>query len=176
MRARPVLVVAGTLAILTGVAAAERGSEPRLHRLHRPPAPAKEVGKPVQPDPTVQPPGGSGGSPAPAPPPPPTPPPSPTPLPRTVAVDENEYSIALSRTLVGEGAVTFNVYNRGMDEHDLAVVDANGVLQVASVPSRESRSFVVQLGAGRVKIYCSLFGGTPASHEALGMSAFVDVG
>ena len=63
-----------------------------------------------------------------------------------------------------------------MDEHDLAVVDANGVLQVVSVPSRETRSLVAQLGVGRVRIYCSLFAGTPASHEALGMSAFVDVG
>ena len=106
----------------------------------------------------------------------PAPPAPPAPLPRTVAVDETEYSIGLSRPLVGAGQVTFNVYNRGMDEHDLAVVDANGVLQVVSVPSRETRSLVAQLGVGRVRIYCSLFAGTPASHEALGMSAFVDVG
>jgi len=32
------------------------------------------------------------------------------------------------------------------------------------------------LGVGRVRVYCSLFAGTPASHEALGMSAYVDVG
>jgi len=93
-----------------------------------------------------------------------------------VAVDENEYSISVSRTLVGAGAVTFSVYNRGMDEHDLAVVDANGVVRSVTVPSRESRTLVADLAAGRVRIYCSLFAGTPASHEALGMRADLDVG
>ena len=103
-------------------------------------------------------------------------PPPPVPLPRTVAVDETEYSIGLSRSLVGAGEVTFNVYNRGMDEHDLALVDANGAVQVVSVPSRESRSLVAQLRRRQVRIYCSLFAGTAASHEALGMSAVIDVG
>jgi hypothetical protein len=98
------------------------------------------------------------------------------PLPRTVAVDETEYSIGLSRSLVGAGEVTFNVYNRGMDDHDLALVDANGSVQVVSVPSRESRSLVAQLRVGQVRIYCSLFAGTAASHEALGMSTVIDVG
>jgi len=93
-----------------------------------------------------------------------------------VAVDETEYSIGLSRALVGAGEVTFNVYNRGMDDHDLALVDANGVVQVVSVPSRETRSLVVQLGAGQVKVYCSLFAGTAGSHEALGMAAVIGVG
>jgi hypothetical protein len=92
-----------------------------------------------------------------------------------VAVDETEYSIGLSRTLVGAGEVTFNVYNRGMDDHDVAVVDAGGTVQVVAVPPREARSLVVQLGAGRTRVYCSLFAGTPASHEALGMSAVLDV-
>jgi hypothetical protein len=93
-----------------------------------------------------------------------------------VAVDETEYTIGLSRTLVGVGEVTFNVYNRGMDDHDLAVVDASGNLQVVAVPPRETRSLVVQLAAGRTRVYCSLFAGTPASHEALGMSTEIDVG
>ena len=59
-----------------------------------------------------------------------------------MAVDESEYSIGVSRSLVGVGEVTFNVYNRGMDDHDLAVVDANGVVRVVSVPSRETRTLV----------------------------------
>jgi hypothetical protein len=92
-----------------------------------------------------------------------------------VAVDETEWSIGLSRPMVGAGEVTFNVYNRGMDDHDLAVVDAAGSLQVVAVPPRESRSLVVQLNAGTVKLYCSLFGGTPASHEALGMVTYLEV-
>ncbi len=172
MKLRALVAVAVMLAIVAGVASAGRGLEPRLRRLHRPPAPAA-VPAPVtvQPDPAQPPAGGSGGGGGTV-----QPPAPPAPLPRTVAVDETEYSIGLSRPLVGAGQVTFNVYNRGMDEHDLAVVDVNGVVQVVSVPSRESRSLVAQLGVGRVRIYCSLFAGTPASHEALGMSAYVDVG
>ncbi len=63
-----------------------------------------------------------------------------------------------------------------MDDHDLALVDANGVVQVVSVPSRETRSLVAQLGVGQVRIYCSLFAGTAASHETLGMSTAINVG
>jgi hypothetical protein len=91
-------------------------------------------------------------------------------------VDETEFSIGLSRTLVGAGQVTFNIYNRGMDDHDLALVDANGALQTVDVPSREMRSLVATLSPGTVKLYCSLFAGTPASHEALGMVTYIDVG
>jgi hypothetical protein len=90
-------------------------------------------------------------------------------------VDETEWAISLSRTLVAAGTVTFSVYNRGMDDHDLAVVDANGVLQVVAVPPRETRTLQATLLPGNVKIYCSLFGGTPESHEDLGMRAFLDV-
>ncbi len=161
---------AGLLLVITaGAALAGRDSEPRLRRLHFPPAPqALTQPIPAQPDPAAPPAGdGSGGG---------TQPPPPPPLPRTVAVDENEYSIGLSRTLVGAGQVTFNVYNRGMDDHDLAVVDANGTVQTVAVPPRETRTLTVQLAAGRTKVYCSLFAGTPASHETLGMSAQIDVG
>ena len=162
------------LAIVAGVASAGRGLEPRLRRLHRPPAPAAAPAPvTVQPDSDASRPRAAAVV---VERPPSRPRRRPPPLPRTVAVDETEYSISLSRPLVGAGQVTFNVYNRGMDEHDLAVVDANGVVQVVSVPSRESRSLVAELGVGRVRVYCSLFAGTPASHEALGMSAFVDVG
>ena len=172
MRIRALVAVAVMLAIVAGVASAGRGLEPRLRRLHRPPAPAAAPAPvTVQPDPTQPSSGGSGGGGGAV-----QPPAPPAPLPRTVAVDETEYSISLSRPLVGAGQVTFNVYNRGMDEHDLAVVDANGAVQVVSVPSQESRSLVAQLGVGRARLYCSLFAGTPASHEALGMSAYVDVG
>ena len=164
-------LIAGLLLVITaGAALAGRGNEQRLRRLHFPPAPqALAQPTPAQPDPAATPPGGGGGGGGTQPPPPP-------PLPRTVAVDENEYTIGLSRTLVGAGQVTFNVYNRGMDDHDLAVMDANGTVQTIAVPPRETRSLVVQLAAGRTTVYCSLFAGTPASHEALGMSAQIDVG
>jgi hypothetical protein len=168
--ARLLLAAGVVVAITAGVALAGRGQDQRLRRLHFPPPPQALPGPlPAQPDPATTPPvGGGGGQPPPPPPPPP--------LPRTVAVDENEYSIGLSRTLVGAGTVTFNVYNRGMDDHDLAVVDVSGNVQVVAVPPREMRSLVVQLGVGRTRVYCSLFGATPASHEALGMSTTIDVG
>jgi hypothetical protein len=76
---------------------------------------------------------------------------------------------------VGAGLVTFNVYNRGMDDHDLAVVDVNGNLQIVAVPPGETRSLVAELGVGQAKLYCSLFAGTPESHEALGMSVLLGV-
>jgi len=97
-------------------------------------------------------------------------------LPTSVAVDETEFTIGLSRTLVGAGQVTFNIYNRGMDDHDLALLDAGGVVRKVDVPSREMRALVATLAPGRVKLYCSLFAGTPASHEALGMVTYLDVG
>ena len=43
------------------------------------------------------------------------------------------------------------------------------------VPPRESRSLVAHLAAGPGKLYCSLFAGTPGSHEALGMVTTIDV-
>lgn len=166
---RVALVAALLLAVSAGAALAGRGTESRLRRLHFPPAPQALVAPgPTEPDPAPAPGGGGGGMPA---------PPSPAPaLPRTVAVDEAEYSIGLSRTLVGAGEVTFNVYNRGMDDHDLAVVDADGNVQTVAVPPRETRSLLVRLVPGRTRVYCSLFGGTPASHEALGMATALDVG
>ena len=62
-----------------------------------------------------------------------------------------------------------------MDDHDLALVDASGNVRSVDVPSRESRSLVATFGPGRVKLYCSLFAGTPGSHEALGMSTTIEV-
>lgn len=101
--------------------------------------------------------------------------PPPGELSRTVGVDEREWSVGLSRVLVGAGDVTFRIYNRGMDDHDLAVVDADGVRQRVDVPSREDRTMTVRLAPGTVKVVCSLFEGTPASHENAGMVAYLEV-
>jgi hypothetical protein len=184
VRARAILVAVALVALVGAVAHAARTVDLRPHRLHLPPPARLLDEREAQPPPTVPPPseespGQPSGPPAPPPPspspPPPPPPPSPPPLPRIVAVDETEFAIALSRPTVGVGEVTFNVYNRGMDDHDLAVVDAGGSLQVVAVPPGETRTLVVQLNAGTVKLYCSLFGGTPQSHEDLGMVANIDV-
>jgi len=95
-------------------------------------------------------------------------------LPSAVAVDEREWSVGPSRVLVAAGDVTFRVFNRGMDDHDLAVVDADGVRRRVDVPAGEDRTMVVRLAPGTVKVFCSLFEDTPASHESAGMVAHLE--
>ncbi len=92
-------------------------------------------------------------------------------FPRALSVDETEYQLNPSRTVVSSGRVRINVYNRGMDDHDLVVYDAAGTTLGASVllPGAADELFVT-LPAGDYRVVCSLFAGTPVSHEALGMS------
>ena len=54
--------------------------------------------------------------------------PPPPPLPTSLAVDETEWKVVPSKTVVAAGPVTLRVYNRGMDDHDLSLVDAAGAL------------------------------------------------
>lgn len=174
----PVLAGAIALLVLASAVSAARDTERRVRRLHVPPAAlAVSPAPPPAPAPAPGSPPAPPAPPAPGTPPPPPPPPSPPPpLPTSVAVDEAEFSIGLSRTLVGAGAVTLNIYNRGMDDHDLALLDAGGTLRKVDVPSREMRTLVATLSPGTVKLYCSLFAGTPASHEDLGMVTYLSVG
>jgi uncharacterized cupredoxin-like copper-binding protein len=85
-------------------------------------------------------------------------------------VNEFEFRLTVSRMVVAAGDVTINVYNRGEDDHDLAVTDADGTVQRIDIPPRDSRSMSVRLAPGRVKVWCSL-----PTHEDLGMRAFLDV-
>ncbi len=91
-------------------------------------------------------------------------------FPRALSVDETEYQLNPSRTVVSSGRVRINVYNRGMDDHDLVVYNAVGALLGASIllPGAADE-IVVTLPAGNYRIVCSLFAGTPVSHETLGM-------
>lgn len=148
-RATRAAVAVGVLVTLAAAAvAAVRVPEPRLHRLVLPPPES-----PAQVTPA----------------PPPAPPPPPPPLSSFVGVDEDEWSLTLSRILVAAGDVTFRVFNRGEDDHDLAVLDANGVLQKVDVPTKDNRTLVVRLPVGISKIFCSLPG-----HEALGMVSYLE--
>lgn len=91
-------------------------------------------------------------------------------FPRALSVDETEYSLGPSRTVVSSGTVRINVYNRGMDDHDLVVYDAAGTALGQSVLAPgASDQIVVTLPAGDYRVVCSLFAGTPISHETLGM-------
>ena len=97
------------------------------------------------------------------------PPPAAAVLPQSLAVDEFEWGMRGTHLEVAAGTLRIHVYNRGMDDHDLTLVDAHG--QVHSVPLASGADAVlkVDVAAGPVQLYCSLFAGTPDSHEAKGM-------
>jgi plastocyanin len=99
-------------------------------------------------------------------------PPAP-PLPTSLAVDEGEWQVVPSQKLVAAGTVTLRVYNRGEDDHDLAVVDGSGREQSVYLAPGTSGTLQVTLPPGAWKLYCSLFAGSPDSHEALGMAAVI---
>jgi len=99
--------------------------------------------------------------------------PPPLPLPTSLAVDEGEWLVVPSKRVVAAGQVTLRVYNRGMDDHDLAVVDATGVAQRLYLAPGETGTIRATLTPGVWKLYCSLFAGTPDSHEDLGMVALL---
>jgi hypothetical protein len=96
-------------------------------------------------------------------------------LPRALAVDEAEWSVRPSRTLVAAGLVRLRVYNRGEDDHNLVVVDRTGRPHVAFLRPRESATLGVRLAPGRVQLLCTLFAGTADSHELRGMRAEIRV-
>ena len=58
-----------------------------------------------------------------------------------------------------------------MDDHDLTLVDATGALQQVYLPPGGSAEIRATLTPGDWKLYCSLFAGTPESHEQMGMAA-----
>lgn len=91
-------------------------------------------------------------------------------LPRALSVDETEFQLGPSRTTVSAGQVRINVYNRGMDDHDLVVYDsAGGSVGKSILPPGASDQLVVTLPAGDYRVVCSLFAGTTISHEGFGM-------
>lgn len=101
--------------------------------------------------------------------------PPPTSLPTALAVDEREWSVTPSAKVLAAGDVRLSVYNRGMDDHDLAIVDSAGQLQKIDLGPGASGTITANLQPGRHKIWCTLFAGTPAAHETLGMVATIEV-
>jgi hypothetical protein len=94
-------------------------------------------------------------------------------LPRFVSVAAREFSLTLSRPLVGAGAVTVELRNRGEDPHNLVVSPEGTHTPLASFSeigpgTYERRS--VTLAPGRYQLWCSL-----ESHESLGMSTTLNV-
>jgi hypothetical protein len=93
--------------------------------------------------------------------------------PRFVSVAAREFSLTLSRPLVGTGAVTVELRNSGEDPHNL-VVSSEGTHSPLATFSEidpgtyERRS--VSLAPGRYQLWCSL-----EFHEGLGMSTTLRV-
>jgi hypothetical protein len=100
--------------------------------------------------------------------------PPPPPLPTSLAVDEDEWTVIPSKRVVAAGPVTLRVYNRGMDDHDVSLVDATGTLHRVYLTPGASTEVRATLAPGTWKIWCSLFEGTPESHELFGMVTTIE--
>jgi plastocyanin len=90
-------------------------------------------------------------------------------LPSQLAVDEAEYTMRPSQLVVAAGQVTINAYNRGMDDHDVQFTDSQGQVHVVFLHSGGQGVLTADLKPGTYHFICSLFEGTPQSHDALGM-------
>ena len=111
---------------------------------------------------------GAPAAPAPS---PATPPPG-APLSRYVSVTAREFTLTLSRPLVGSGQVTIELRNYGEDPHDL-VVERSGA-EVGRWGEQGPRSVSAKglaLTPGSYKLLCTIEG-----HEELGMKATLKVG
>lgn len=144
-------------AVPTAMAALGQNGLPVGIRIHRLILPAPETIPVVGPAPTPQ-------------------PPPPVVLPRSLSIDEVEFALKPSQIRVAAGQVMFNVYNRGMDDHDLAVYASTGKLvQRVDVPSGGMKTMSPALAAGDYRVICSYFAGTSQSHEDLGMKFILTV-
>ncbi len=109
---------------------------------------------------------------APAPQPQPPAPGTPT-LPSFVSVAAREFSLTLSRPLVGAGSVRVELRNNGEDPHNLVVSPDGTHIPLATFselgPGLYERR-TVSLAPGRYQLWCSL-----EFHEGLGMSVTLRV-
>ncbi len=96
-------------------------------------------------------------------------------LPRSLTVDESEWALRASKTLVGAGVVRIRVYNRGEDDHNLVLFERDGTARVVSLMPGESGTIVARLRPGNYRLVCTLLAGTPQSHEELGMRTVLRV-
>ena len=105
--------------------------------------------------------------------PPAPPPPSDSPLPSFVSVGAKEFSLTLSRPLVGKGGVRIELRNTGEDPHNLVVSPEGTHTPLAWFSTIEAGTYErrsVTLDPGRYQLWCSLEG-----HEAKGMSVTLRV-
>jgi hypothetical protein len=97
---------------------------------------------------------------------------APTP-PRFVSVAAREFSLTLSRPLVGAGSVTVELRNSGEDPHNLVVSPEGSHSPLVAFSELDPGAYErrsVTLSPGRYQLWCSI-----ESHEDLGMSATLRV-
>lgn len=108
----------------------------------------------------------------------PTPTPSPTPvnpgesLSRSLGVTAREFSLTLSRPLVGAGSVRVELVNGGEDPHDLAIEDDQGNQRghLGPLAPSQFKAERFPLDPGSYQLFCTLQG-----HKAAGMTATLKV-
>jgi hypothetical protein len=101
------------------------------------------------------------------------PPPTDPPLATFVSVAAREFSLTLSRPLVGKGSVRVELRNSGEDPHNLVVSPEGTHTPLASFSTLDPGAYErksVTLDPGRYQLWCSLEG-----HEAKGMSVTLRV-
>ena len=94
-------------------------------------------------------------------------------LPGFVSVAAREFSLTLSRPLVGAGNVRIELRNLGEDPHNLVVSPEGSHSPLGSFSTLDPGLYerrTVALAPGRYQLWCSLEG-----HEALGMSVTLRV-
>lgn len=96
-------------------------------------------------------------------------------LPRSLTVDESEWALRPSKRLLAAGTVRVRVYNRGEDDHNLVLHERDGTPHVVSLKPKEDGTITARLAPGSYKLVCSLFAGTPDSHELKGMTTTIRV-
>jgi uncharacterized cupredoxin-like copper-binding protein len=99
----------------------------------------------------------------------------PTNLPHSMTVDEWEWHVQPSQPVVASGLVHFQGYDRGMDDHDMQLIGPHGVIDTVYMVPGSSASMTVRLPPGHYQLICSLYEGTPQSHYAKGMHAWITV-
>jgi uncharacterized cupredoxin-like copper-binding protein len=97
-------------------------------------------------------------------------------LAHSLTVDEKEWAVQPSKTIVGTGTVRFQAHNRGQDDHNFVIIDASGnEFASVSLAPGASAEVVANLHPGSYRLFCSLFAGTPESHDVRGMHALLTV-
>ena len=96
-------------------------------------------------------------------------------LPTGLTVDESEWALRPSKTVVAAGTVRLRVYNRGEDDHNLVVHERDGTPHIVSLRPSEAGTISVRLTPGTYTLVCNLFAGTADSHEEHGMKTTLTV-